>query len=208
MWKAKRTRVRRTSRPSERRSRYRSTQPARLVEDRAGQVLLDCLHRRRHRRAAAGLLLPSGENQRLSAQLAVPCAYVWQPWRCAATVTAFSSNTTPKTPRPPSSSAPRAGLNIESNLAYSPQAKDHSSELSRPCMTVWPRPCGWSRSQPSRRPTPALPEWLPTAPTRIVPMRAAPRSWRACAHHYRRVLFKTLTCQFMGKLLVVVSRPD
>ncbi len=31
---------------------------------------------------------------------------------------------------------------------------------------------------------------------------------RICAHHYTRVLSKTLTCQFMGKLLVVRSQPD
>jgi len=31
---------------------------------------------------------------------------------------------------------------------------------------------------------------------------------RICAHHYTRVLSKTLSCQFMGKLLVVLSQPD
>ena len=31
---------------------------------------------------------------------------------------------------------------------------------------------------------------------------------RICAHHFERKLSKTLTCQFMGKLLVVVTRPE
>ena len=31
---------------------------------------------------------------------------------------------------------------------------------------------------------------------------------RICAHHYTRVLSKTLTCQFMGKLLVVRTQPE
>ena len=30
---------------------------------------------------------------------------------------------------------------------------------------------------------------------------------RLCAHHFTRVLSKTLTCQFMGKLLVVLTQP-
>ena len=31
---------------------------------------------------------------------------------------------------------------------------------------------------------------------------------RICAHHYERRLSKTLTCQFKGKLLVVITRPE
>ena len=31
---------------------------------------------------------------------------------------------------------------------------------------------------------------------------------RICAHHFERKLSKTLTCQFMGKLLVVITRPE
>ena len=31
---------------------------------------------------------------------------------------------------------------------------------------------------------------------------------RICAHHFERKLSKTLTCQFKGKLLVVITRPE
>ena len=31
---------------------------------------------------------------------------------------------------------------------------------------------------------------------------------RICAHHYERVLSKTLTCQFKGRLLVVLTQPE
>ena len=111
-------------------------------------------------------------------------------------------------------------LNIESILAYSPQAKGRVERAFQTLQDRLVKALRLARISTIEAANAWLPQYLAQHNARFkrVPADAidAHRAYggdaqelaRICAHHYERRLSKTLTCQFMGKLLVVVTRPE
>lgn len=110
-------------------------------------------------------------------------------------------------------------LNIESILAYSPQAKGRVERLFQTLQDRLVKALRLERISSIEAANQWLQAYLPRHNARFA--RAArheadahqtypgsPEQLRCiCAHHYERSLSKTLTCQFKGQLLVLLSEP-
>ena len=126
----------------------------------------------------------------------------------------------PEDPTPTQFERAVGELNIESILAYSPQAKGRVERAFQTLQDRLVKALRLARISTIEAANAWLPQYLAqhNARFRRVPADAtnAHRAYagdtqalaRVCAHHFERKLSKTLTCQFMGKLLVVITRPE
>lgn len=225
LWKAKRSRVRRIHSPRERRSRlgelvqidgsphawFEQRAPKccliAFIDDATGDLMQACFY----------------PVESTNAYLHSLQCYVGKHGRPLALYSDRHSIFTkhdPEDPTPTQFERALGELNIDSILAYSPQAK---GRVERAFQTLQDRLVKALRLA-SISTLEAANAWLPQYVARHnarfgrVPASAqdahrayageAPALARICAHHYERRLSKTLTCQFKGKLLVVITRPE
>jgi transposase len=126
----------------------------------------------------------------------------------------------PEDPAPTQFERAVGELNIESILAYSPQAKGRVERVFQTLQDRLVKALRLARISTIEAANAWLPPYLAQHNARFgrVPASAqdahrayageTPALARICAHHYQRRLSKALTCQFMGKLLVVSTRPE
>ena len=126
----------------------------------------------------------------------------------------------PEDPAPTQFERAVGELNIESILAYSPQAKGRVERAFQTLQDRLVKALRLARISTIEAANAWLPQYLAQHNGRFgrVPADSADahRAYvgeaqalaRICAHHFERKLSKTLTCQFMGKLLVVITRPE
>ena len=126
----------------------------------------------------------------------------------------------PEDPAPTQFERAAGELNIESILACSPQAKGRVERAFQTLQDRLVKALRLARISSIEAANAWLPQYLAQHNARFgrTPASAqdahrayagdAPALARICAHHFERKLSKTLTCQFMGKLLVVVTRPE
>lgn len=126
----------------------------------------------------------------------------------------------PEDPEPTQFERALGELNIESILAYSPQAKGRVERAFQTLQDRLVKALRLARINTIEAANAWLPAYVAQHNARFARVAAdatnAHRAYaggaqelaRICAHHYTRVLSKTLTCQFMGKLLVVLSPSD
>ena len=126
----------------------------------------------------------------------------------------------PEDPAPTQFERAVGELNIESILAYSPQAKGRVERAFQTLQDRLVKALRLARISTLEAANAWLPQYLAQHNARFGRVPAdtanAHRAYagnseelaRICAHHYERRLSKTLTCQFKGKLLVVITRPE
>jgi transposase len=229
LWKAKRSRVRRIHSPRERRSRLgelvqidgsphawfegRAAKSCLIafIDDATGELLQACFYPVESTRAYLHSLQ----------------CYVIAHGRPLALYSDRHSIFTkhdPEDPTPTQFERAMGELNIESILAYSPQAKGRVERAFQTLQDRLVKALRFARIDTIEAANAWLPQYLAQHNARFkrVPADAtnAHRSFtgdtqdhsrklaRICAHHYERRLSKTLTCQFMGQLLVVITRPE
>ena len=225
LWRAKRSRVRRIHSPRERRSRLGELvqidgSPHAWFEDRAGKCCLIAFID-----DATGALLQACfyPVESTNAYLHSLRCYVGLHGRPLALYSDRHSIFTkhdPEDPVPTQFERSVGELNIESILAYSPQAKgrvERSFQTLQDRLVKALRLAGISTIEAANV---WLPSYLAKHNARFVRLAAdstnAHRAFdgdcqdlnRICAHHYERVLSKTLTCQFKGRMLVVLTHSD
>lgn len=110
-------------------------------------------------------------------------------------------------------------LNIESILAYSPQAKGRVERLFQTLQDRLVKALRLAGISSIEAANEWLQGYLPKHNARFAkaahqetdahrPFDGTPEQLRCiCAHHYERTLSKNLTCQFTGQMLVVLSEP-
>lgn len=225
LWKAKRTRVRRIHSPRERRSRLGELvqidgSPHAWFEHRAGKCCLIAFID-----DATGVLLqacfyPVESTNAYLHSLHCHVSAHGRPVALYSDRHGIFTKHDPEDPVPTQFERALGELNIESILAYSPQAK---GRVERAFQTLQDRLVKALRLA-SISTIEAANAWLPgyvaqhnarfarvaaDATNAHRPYEAGHQDLaRICAHQYTRVLSKTLTCQFMGKLLVVITQPD
>lgn len=225
LWKAKRSRVRRIHSPRERRSRLGELvqidgSPHAWFEDRAGKCCLIAFID-----DATGALLQACfyPVESTNAYLHSLQCYVGVHGRPLALYSDRHSIFTkhdPEDPAPTQFERAVGELNIESILAYSPQAKGRVERAFQTLQDRLVKALRLAKISAIEAANAWLPTYLAKHNARFVRVAAdstnAHRSFdgnaqdlaRICAHHYARVLSKTLTCQFRGRMLVVLTQPD
>ena len=225
LWKAKRSRVRRVHSPRERRSRLGELvqidgSPHAWFEDRAGRCCLIAFID-----DATGALLQASfyPVESTAAYLHSLQSYVAAHGRPLALYSDRHSIFTkhdPEDPTPTQFERAVGELNIESILAYSPQAKGRVERAFQTLQDRLVKALRLARISTIEAANEWLPSFLAKHNARFVRLAAdsanAHRAFdgdaqtlaRICAHHYERVLSKTLTCQFKGRLLVVLTQPE
>lgn len=125
----------------------------------------------------------------------------------------------PEDPEPTQFERAVGELNIESILAYSPQAKGRVERLFQTLQDRLVKALRLDGISSIDAANEWLQAWLPQHNARFVkvahqeadahrPFDGTPQQLRCiCAHHHERTLSKNLTCQFKGQLLVVLSEP-
>ena len=127
----------------------------------------------------------------------------------------------PEDPQPTQFERAEAQLNIESILAYTPQAKGRVERLFQTLQDRLVKALRLAGIDSLEQANAWLEHsYLPAHNARFARQPCEPddahRPWhgqaqelaRICAHHYERSLSKALTCQFKGRLLVVLSDED
>lgn len=225
LWKAKRTRVRRIHSPRERRSRlgelvqidgsphawFEQRAPKccliAFIDDASGDLMQACFY----------------PVESTNAYLHSLQCYVGKHGRPLALYSDRHSIFTkhdPEDPVPTQFERAVGELNIESILAYSPQAKGRVERAFQTLQDRLVKALRLARISTIDAANAWLPRYLAqhNARFRRVPADSANahRAYagdaralaRICAHHFERKLSKTLSCQFKGKLLVVITRPE
>ena len=225
LWKVKRSRVRRIHSPRERRSRLGELiqidgSPHAWFEERSGKCCLIAFID-----DATGALLQACfyPVESTNAYLHSLQSYVGNHGRPLALYSDRHSIFTKHNPEDPvHTQFERAvgELNIESILAYSPQAKGRVERAFQTLQDRLVKALRLARISTIEAANAWLPSYLAKHNARFVRLAAeranAHRAFegdaqalaRICAHHYERVLSKTLTCQFKGRLLVVLTQPE
>lgn len=225
LWKVKRSRVRRIHSPRERRSRLGELvqidgSPHAWFEERSGKCCLIAFID-----DATGALLQACfyPVESTSAYLHSLQSYVGVHGRPLALYSDRHSIFTkhdPEDPVPTQFERAVGELNIESILAYSPQAKGRVERAFQTLQDRLVKALRLARISTLEAANAWLPSYLAKHNARFVRLAAdradAHRAFdgdaqalaRICAHHYERVLSKTLTCQFKGRLLVVLTQPE
>lgn len=224
-WKAKRTRVRRIHSPRERRSRLGELvqidgSPHAWFEDRAGKCCLIAFIDD----ATGGLLHACFYTvESTNAYLHSLQWHVSEHGRPVALYIDHHSIFTkhdPEDPVPTQFERAPGELNIESILAYSPQAKGRVERAFQTLQDRLVKALRLARISSIAAANAWLPGYLARHNARFGRAAAdsanahrpyegqAQELARICSHHHTRVLSKALTCQFMGKLLVVTTQPD
>jgi hypothetical protein len=225
LWKAKRSRVRRIHSPRERRSCLGELvqidgSPHAWFEDRAGKCCLIAFID-----DATGALLQACfyPVESTNAYLHSLQCYVSVHARPLALYSDRHSIFTkhdPEDPAPTQFERALGELNIESILAYSPQAKGRVERVFQTLQDRLVKALRLARINTIEAANAWLAQYLvqhnarfevpaldSTIAHRVFDGDAQDLS-RICAHHYERVLSKTLTCQFKGKLIVLITRPE
>lgn len=225
LWKAKRSRVRRIHSPRERRSRLGELvqidgSPHAWFEERSGKCCLIAFID-----DATGALLQACfyPVESTNAYLHSLQSYVGVHGRPLALYSDRHSIFTkhdPEDPVPTQFERAVGELNIESILAYSPQAKGRVERAFQTLQDRLVKALRLARISSIEAANAWLPSYLAKHNARFVRLAAdranAHRSFdgdaqtlaRICAHQYERVLSKTLTCQFKGRLLVLQTHSD
>ena len=225
LWKAKRTRVRRIHSPRARRSRLGELvqidgSPHAWFEDRAGKCCLIAFID-----DATGALLQACfyPVESTSAYLHSLQCYVSAHGRPVALYSDRHSIFTkhdPEDPAPTQFERATGELNIESILAYSPQAKGRVERVFQTLQDRLVKALRLAKISTIEAANAWLPQYLAKHNGHFVhPPSDSINAHRAfegdagdlkriCAHHYERVLSKTLTCRFKGQLLVLITRPE
>ena len=223
--KAKRSRVRRMHSPRERRSRLGEKvqidgSPHTWFEDRAGKCCLIAFVDE-----APGALLQACfyPVESTNAYLHSLQSYVATHGRPLALYSGRHSIFTkhdPEDPAPTQFERAVGELNIESIPAYSPQAKRRMERVFQTLQDRLVKALRLARISTIKAANTWLPGSLAKRNARFVRLAAdgtnAHRAYagqahdlaRICAHHYERVLSKTLTGQFKGRLLVILTQSD
>ena len=225
LWKAKRSRVRRIHSPRERRSRLGELvqidgSPHAWFEDRACRCCLIAFID-----DATGALLQACfyPVESTNAYLHSLQSYVGSHGRPLALYSDRHSIFTkhdPEDPTPTQFERAVGELNIESILAYSPQAKGRVERAFQTLQDRLVKALRLAKISTIEAANAWMPTYLANHNARFVRVAAdstnAHRAFdgnaqdlaRICAHHYARVLSKTLTCQFKGRMLVLLTQPD
>ena len=225
LWKAKRSRVRRIHSPRERRSRLGELvqidgSPHAWFEERSGKCCLIAFID-----DATGALLQACfyPVESTNAYLHSLQSYVGVHGRPLALYSDRHSIFTkhdPEDPVPTQFERAVGELNIESILAYSPQAKGRVERAFQTLQDRLVKALRLAKISTIEAANAWLPSYLAKHNARFVRLAAdranAHRAFdgdaqtlaRICAHHYERVLSKTLTCQFKGRLLVLHTHSD
>ena len=225
LWKAKRSRVRRIHSPRERRSRLGELvqidgSPHAWFEERSGKCCLIAFID-----DATGALLQACfyPVESTNAYLHSLQSYVGVHGRPLALYSDRHSIFTkhdPEDPVPTQFERAVGELNIESILAYSPQAKGRVERAFQTLQDRLVKALRLAKISTIEAANAWLPSYLAKHNARFVRLAAdranAHRAFdgdaqtlaRICAHHYERVLSKTLTCQFKGQLLVLQTQSD
>ena len=126
----------------------------------------------------------------------------------------------PEDPTPTQFERALGELNIESILAYSPQAKGRVERVFQTLQDRLVKALRVAKISGIEAANAWLPQYLEKHNARFehTPSDSANAHRavegdsqslrRICAHQYERVLSKTLTCQFKGHLLVLITRPE
>lgn len=225
LWKAKRSRARRIHSPRERRSRLGELvqidgSPHAWLEDRAGKSCLIAFID-----DATGALLqacfyPVESTNAYLHSLERYVAVHGRPLALYSDRHSIFTKHDPEDPTPTQFERAVGELNIESILAYSPQAKGRVERAFQTLQDRLVKALRLARINTIEAANAWLPRYLIKHNARFVRLAAnnanAHRAFdgdardlaRVCAHHYARVLSKTLTCQFKGRMLVVLTKPD
>ena len=225
LWKAKRSRVRRIHSPRQRRSRLGELvqidgSPHAWFEERASRCCLIAFID-----DATGALLQACfyPVESTSAYLHSLHSYVGSHGRPLALYSDRHSIFTkhdPEDPKPTQFERAVGELNIESILAYSPQAKGRVERAFQTLQDRLVKALRVAKISTIEAANAWMPSYLDRHNARFVRVAAddanAHRAFdgnaqdlaRICAHHYARVLSKTLTCQFKGRMLVLLTQPD
>ena len=225
LWKAKRSRVRRIHSPRERRSRLGELvqidgSPHAWFEERSGKCCLIAFID-----DATGALLQACfyPVESTNAYLHSLQSYVGVHGRPLALYSDRHSIFTkhdPEDPVPTQFERAVGELNIESILAYSPQAKGRVERAFQTLQDRLVKALRLAKISTIEAANAWLPSYLAKHNARFVRLAAeranahrvfdgdAQTLARICAHHYERVLSKTLTCQFKGRLLVLQTQSD
>ena len=225
LWKAKRSRLRRIHSPRERRSRLGELvqidgSPHAWFERRAGKCCLIAFID-----DATGWLLQACfyPVESTNAYLHSLQCYVGSHGRPLALYSDRHSIFTkhdPEDPAPTQFERALGELNIESILAYSPQAKGRVERVFQTLQDRLVKALRLARINTIEAANAWLPQYLIKHNARFTHPAAdqtnAHRVFdgelqhlhRICAHHYERVLSKALTCKFKGQLLVLITRPE
>ena len=225
LWRAKRTKVRRIHSPRQRRSCLGELvqidgSPHAWLEDRAPKCCLIAFID-----DATGRLM----GARFYA-VESTAAYLDSLWRYVGThgrpVSLYSDRHSiftkhdPEDPTPTQFERAATALNIDSILAYTPQAKGRVERLFQTLQDRLVKALRLAGIGSMQAANAWLGGYVARHNARFARVPAQPQDAhrdfagsahelaRICAHHYERVLSKALTCQFKGQLLVVLTEPS
>lgn len=225
LWKAKRSRVRRIHSPRERRSRLGELvqidgSPHAWLEDRAPKSCLIAFIDDATGELMQACFYPVESTNAYLHSLQCYVSAHGRPLALYSDRHSIFTKHDPEDPTPTQFERAVGELNIESILAYSPQAKGRVERAFQTLQDRLVKALRLARISTLEAANAWLPQYLAQHNARFkrVPADApnAHRTYegdtrelaRICAHHYARKLSKTLTCQFMGKLLVVITLPE
>ena len=225
LWKAKRTRVRRIHSPRARRSCLGELvqidgSPHAWFEDRAPKCCLIAFIDDATGDLMQACFYPVESTNAYLHSLQCYVSAHGRPLALYSDRHSIFTKHDPEDPAPTQFERAVGELNIESILAYSPQAKGRVERAFQTLQDRLVKALRLARISTLEAANAWLPQYLAqhNARFRRAPADAANahRAYagsdqelaRICAHHYERRLSKTLTCQFKGKLLVVITRPE
>ena len=225
LWKAKRSRVRRIHSPRERRSRLGELvqidgSPHAWFEERAPKSCLIAFIDDATGELMQACFYPVESTNAYLDSLRCYVSAHGRPLALYSDRHSIFTKHDPEDPTPTQFERAVGELNIESILAYSPQAKGRVERAFQTLQDRLVKALRLARISTIEAANAWLPQYLAQHNARFkrVPADAANahRAYegdtrelaRICAHHYARKLSKTLTCQFMGKLLVVITLPE
>ena len=225
LWKAKRSRVRRIHSPRERRSRLGELvqidgSPHAWFEERAPKSCLIAFIDDATGELMQACFYPVESTNAYLDSLQCYVSAHGRPLALYSDRHSIFTKHDPEDPTPTQFERAVGELNIESILAYSPQAKGRVERAFQTLQDRLVKALRLARISTIEAANAWLPQYLAQHNARFkrVPADAANahRAYegdarelaRICAHHYARKLSKTLTCQFMGKLLVVITLPE
>lgn len=225
LWRAKRSRVRRIHSPRERRSRLGELvqidgSPHAWFEDRAPKSCLIAFIDDATGELMQACFYPVESTNAYLHSLQCYVSAHARPLALYSDRHSIFTKHDPEDPAPTQFERALGELNIESILAYSPQAKGRVERAFQTLQDRLVKALRLARISTLEAANAWLPQYLAQHNARFkrVPAEAtnAHRTYegdtrelaRICAHHYARKLSKTLTCQFMGKLLVVITLPE
>ena len=225
LWKAKRSRVRRIHSPRARRSRLGELvqidgSPHAWFEDRAGKCCLIAFIDDATGKLLQACFYPVESTHAYLHSLQCYVGAHGRPLALYSDRHSIFTKHDPEDPVPTQFERAVGELNIESILAYSPQAKGRVERVFQTLQDRLVKALRLAAISTIEAANAWLPGYLSKHNARFEHPAAdstdAHRAFddgdqnlaRICAHHYARVLSKTLTCRFKGQLLVLITRVE